>query len=362
MSQPSQGADASRPAPREIRPEWGVWREPAFIVTAGESGEGKTLDQILAFAGCAVFAAQEGALKPAWSVGRVDLESMGRRVVIHTVEDAIKLARYLVANPVIKGVRILAIVIDDLSLLMKNTYREIAKVNPPTNRKGEVDGFEVWDKVGDRVLEFAQVCRWAGLHVATSTHLRPPETVKDMNTGIFSFFKGGPEMPSRKLTRQLPYFADVVYLTGVEPGRTPWHGVYKCIEGDPQFHMKDRHHIVRGQAPMNLGEILRFAGYILPRPQGLEWMEEVAEGIAQALLGGANHREVTAKAAHNLYYKHNFLPEHISWAVHRDGNDRFLLRKSASTQLAMLGIGATPDAGPLLTAPVAARPLGATLG
>jgi len=349
MSTPaSASADAiARVAPRVRRPEWGPWGEPAFIVVAGDSDTGKSTDMLLSFAGIGLFAAQEGGLKPAWGLGRIDLEASKQRRTVHYVEEATAIARWIGEHPE-RGIE--AFGVDDLSLLMLNSYRRISKEDPPmvkSRTTGEyvVNVIEVWDRVGDRVVEFAQTCRWAGIHVMCGTHLRPAENVKDIATGQMNFTKGGPELPSRKLTRRLPHFADVVYISEVRSAE-PWVGIYKCVDGDPNLYMKDRHDVIRGEGPLNMAEVLRHAGYTIRRPKGLEWMEKVAERTAQEILGGRAPAAVCAEFAHKLYYKQNFIRQHIQWAVHRDGVDRALLRQAEAARLANLGVGLTDADGP----------------
>lgn len=304
-------------------------------------------DMLLSFAGIGLFAAQEGGLKPAWSLARIDLEATKQRRTVHYVEEATAQARWIGEHPE-RGIG--AYGVDDLSLLMLNSYRRIAKEDPPMTQskstgQWSVNNLEVWDRVGDRVVEFAQTCRWAGIHVMCGAHLRPSENVKDIQTGQLNFTKGGPELPSRKLTRRLPHFADVVYISEVRSAE-PWQGVYRCVDGDPNLYMKDRHDVIRGEGPLNMGEILRHAGYTIRRPAGLEWMEAVAERTAQEILGGRPAAEVCAQFAHTLYYKKNKIRQHIWWAVHRDGVDRALLRQAEAARITGLGVGLTDAAGP----------------
>lgn len=351
MSSPPASPDAvERVTPRVRRPEWGPWGEPAFIVVAGDSDTGKSTDMVLSFAGIGMFAAQEGGLKSAWAMARIDLEATKQRRPVHYVEEATKIVTWIGEHPE-RGIE--AFGVDDLSLLMLNSYRHIAKEDPPMvqikngARAGqwEVNQIEVWDKVGDRVVEFAQACRWAGVHVMCGAHLRPSENVKDRQTGQLIFTKGGPELPSRKLTRRLPHFADIVYLSEVRTPE-PWQGVYKCVDGDPHYYMKDRHDVVRGEAPLNMAEILRHAGYTIRRPKGLEWMEQAAERTAQEILSGRAAPVVCAEIAHKLFYKRNFIRQHIWWAVHRDGVDRAMLRRAEAARLTTLGVGITDEGGP----------------
>jgi len=319
-------------------PEWGPWHEPFFAVVYAPLGVGKSLDLCRLGAADWILLGQEGGLKPALSELHVDLDRRRQRRIVHTLDEATAYAEAIGAQPDRGGWRGMGI--DDLSLLIENTHRTIMR-DPPLSDRGRPDFFKAWDMTKDKVHRLATALRWAGLHCMANAHERGPG--REEKTG--EWYKGGPATPSMKITRFLGHHPDTVLRGGTEPGRRPWHGTYLCLPEDGDFSMKDRHGY-SGILPMNMAELMRGVGYILRRPPGLEWQEQVAEGVAQAILGGRAAEEVCAKAAHNLYHKHHFDPLHIRWAVHQDGVDRAAIRRLRGGLLAKLGIGVTPEAGP----------------
>ena len=117
--------------------------------------------------------------------------------------------------------------------------------------------------------------------VIMSAHESAP-TTKDGR-----FIRGGPKLPG-KMPEDFPGVCDIVLRTAVDKTRLGWHGVYRCSIDDPNYVTKDRHGVTPDPAPMNLGEILRFAGYTIQRAPGLEWQEDVVEEVAGMLTVGAD--------------------------------------------------------------------------
>jgi hypothetical protein len=85
---------------------------------------------------------------------------------------------------------------------------------------------------------------------------------------------------------------------------------------------------------MNLGEILRAAGFVIPRTRGLEWQDKIADAIANKLVlpGILADREKTTAI---LAFAHDYVMKsctkegkHADWAI-RDGYDRAVLRVAA---------------------------------
>jgi hypothetical protein len=81
---------------------------------------------------------------------------------------------------------------------------------------------------------------------------------------------------------------------------------------------------------MNLGEILRLAGFQIPRMKGLEWQENVAQALANRLiaapgLGDGNYvRDSLLRVKDYCLVKFTKTEAHAMWAI-RDGYDRAVL-------------------------------------
>jgi hypothetical protein len=132
-------------------------------------------------------------------------------------------------------------------------------------------------------------------------------------------------LPSKKMTRKIPHIASMVLRAGMDVTRTdaPWQGTYNC-ELNPEWYMKNRYGIT-GLLPMNLGELLRHAGFQVPRLAGLEWQDAWAENVATRLTDGQSAAELKLKVK-KAGTTAGFHPLHVRWAW-RDGLDRFAIRR-----------------------------------
>ena len=228
-------------------------KEPAFVCIYGPPGVGKTTDCGYSFPS-GLFLAAPGALKPLRSV--VGYEPATAHVT--DIEQATALVRKEAKNS-----KYDAIVVDDLSFLAEQTFAKVEK---------KASGFRMWGLLRDIVLDFRDACRLeAKCHVIVNCWETVPATKQD-GTRV----RGGPAL-SGKLPEQLPAMCDKVYRAVHDANRKPWPSVYRCFL-DPNYVMKDRDGVV-DPAPMNLGEILRDAGYGVRRHADLLWQEEVIEGL-----------------------------------------------------------------------------------
>lgn len=253
----------------------------------------------------ALFVAAPNALEPARSLCGYDPKAQIRQA--DTIRDAIPLIK------VAKDAGLDTIVFDDFSYLAEATVQYHERLH-----KGKSNGFAVWNGVKADAVDFRDEARYCGLHVILNTWLQGPK-LKDGMT-----LRGGPMLPM-KLPEAIPALCDLVLQAGTNPMRRPWGGIYKCYL-DSQWTMKDRFHVTPAEAPMNLGEILRAAGYEIKRHPGLPWQEEMVEKIARAVLNGAPEAEFF-KSAWAVLEARNHHPKHIAWTM-RDAVDRVALRRA----------------------------------
>ena len=106
--------------------------------------------------------------------------------------------------------------------------------------------------------------------------------------------------------------------------RPAWDFRVNCPRGRRGIATGDRFDVLpEWDAPLNslmlIREAARVTGYNyhVPRPRGLEWMDEVAEDIAGALVDGQPRAQATKRWIDHLK-KAGIHPLHIRWAV-RDG-------------------------------------------
>jgi hypothetical protein len=108
--------------------------------------------------------------------------------------------------------------------------------------------------------------------------------------------------------------------------RTAWHPDW--LQGS-RYDTPD-------MAPMNLGEILRAAGFVIPRLRGLEWQESLANALANRILEvGIQDEAKVSDAIQRVrdlglsrFSKNDAL---VYWAV-SDGYARAILRIAKGAQ------------------------------
>lgn len=285
---------------------------PAFVCGYGPSGHGKTTDMLYAMPR-GFYIAHPAALKP--SVGVV-----GFQLHPSQIWDAQRIADVTAQLPKLDPKQFDGVVVDDFSLLAERTFSALEKVR---------SGFKLWGALRDEIMEFRDAARRCRMHVLINCHELPPQ----IKAG--RALRGGPKLPGT-LPEDLPVQCDMVLRTFVEPSRRgAWGVVYRCGPNDPSYVTKDRHNRTPDMAPMNIGEILRSAGYVLRRAPGLEWMEEQVEIGAQQLLAYPPDQERAVLHAFAMHLHTNVTQNlfHIRWAL-RDAADRVVLRRAHSNLLA----------------------------
>lgn len=290
-------------------------REPSFVITYGPSGLGKSADSIWAGAGAGVFiVAHPDGVKPAVNVVGAPLAASQIRTAFSLSGAYAHLQAVVAENTAAAetgGLVWRIIVIDDLSMLVENELSTM-KASGQYNARGGFS-FELWTSLMAQLVDFGNLARFAGVHVLANAHERDPAIDAK---GVYH--RGGPALPSMKMIKRLPHIASEVWKAEIDRDNALWPAVIRC-EPDPSWVMKSRDGL-RGTAPLNVGEWLRSNGYEIPRPVGLEWIEDWAGVIAQRLGEGADRRELTIKARDQLATL-GHTPQHIYWAI-RDGVHR----------------------------------------
>ena len=219
-----------------------------------------------------------------------------------------------------------AVVVDDLSHMCKHSMLEWTE-QAPTGRCGKKDRFFPYQQLNQHLLEIAHLSRHLGVHLAMTFHERMPGTNAD---GMFC--PGRPDVPSRNQVETLPSWCDVNVRAMVDPGYPdPWFpSIYYCDPTNPEWVTGDRTGICTKKTPGNLREILRASesNYKLSRLPGLEWQDDVAEAVAQDIVGGAAVQEAIQSAVSGR--TDNSL--HLRWAC-QDGIARGVLQQQASRSL-----------------------------
>jgi hypothetical protein len=312
------------------------FKQPATGMAYGPSGVGKTTDLLYSFPR-GFFIAVPAALKP--SVNVVGYELPPDAVYeAKNIEDAT--AKVLEVAK-LKGPggspRFDAIIADDFTFLAEQSFSLLEK---------KLSGFKLFGALRDAVIDFRNASRNNYMHLFVNAHESTPATKSG------TYVRGGPKLPGR-LPEEFPAAFDLVVRASYDSGRAGWPAIYRCSPHDVAYISKDRHGVTPEIAPLNIGEIMRSAGYALRRAPGLEWIDVVAEKLAGYLLATPAEEKgiLTDVTRHILqtYYpavwaepKAN--PQaterafaHVRWCV-RDGRDRALLRAARANPLAAYGV------------------------
>lgn len=340
-----------------------TFREPAFALTYGVSKIGKTTDTLYSFPE-AFFIAPPGALKPSVNVVGWDVPD-AHRYDARSIPDAVRKLKEVTSKPCPHcGVRFTSCVVDDFSLLTELSFNLLENWGPvtPAGKKSPDDfmrpgagltGWKLWGGIGDEVLDFRDSARRIGVHVLMNCHETGPKIVGGLPQ------RGGPKLPG-KLPESLPAGCDLVVraasMSGMPgSGKLGWAGVYRCNPNDAGFVSGDRHGVTPDMSPMNIAEILRAAGYVIPRPQALSWMDGAVEYIANMWAGFPPAQDAqTMKFAYDWlapnvaalaqYAEHMKTEDgrrhvmlHIRWAL-RDAYDRVVLQRARANPLNIFGL------------------------
>lgn len=290
-------------------------QDAPVVVNYGESGRGKSTDLVYTLAGGGLFLGMPGGLRVAASVVGVDVAK--QIVQVSTMEEV---PGYIQAA---KAAGFSGVGVDDASLLMANTFlqaqRQFAKV-----KGGAVKGYDfaMWTYLGNVLQNVVYSARVAGIPVVLNGHEQPAYI--DANTG--ENYLAGPDFGWKKLVKRTPHVADIAKRVVDRPFDAPGWDTRADCDNNAKAYMKDRYDVApRTSGPLNTAEHLREGGWVLPKPRGLEWIDEVAEHVAVGIIGGQAASAVTGPMAQHLQAQ-GVNPLHIRWAL-RDGVHRAEFRK-----------------------------------
>ena len=276
---------------------------PVFGLSYGPSSYGKTADAGLAFP-TALFFVRKGGLKSITALGGF----MPHSVEVSDLDDAAKVLRE-------NQGKYPAFVFDEFDFLVEDTFRKYER---------RFSGYKLFGELKRAVLNFRNDVRETPGHVWLTALEKGPK-LKDDGTKI----RGGPALTG-DLPEKLPAMCDLVLRASRDPMRRPWAGIYRLDVNSSDWVGKDRDNGTPDPAPMNVGEILRFNGYDLPRLPSLPWQEGVVAGIHAKLIDVEEEQE--PEIAQEWYAKligQGIGPQAARWTV-RDALDRTLLHRAAA--------------------------------
>jgi hypothetical protein len=292
-------------------------RAPPLVAVYGKSGIGKSTDAALSFVGAGFFGAAPGALKSTREVGGFEIEATADLKTFMDVRQAI---------PILKKQGFLWLVFDDGSFMAENTVIALSK---------KLSNFKLWNGVKEEFTNLREEARYAGVGIVFNfweqdVKLRdttPKDREGNVKAGVeentFTRLKGGPKLPM-DLTESFPAMCDNVYRAMLEPTGTvkfhPWKGRY-LTSFDEDWVAKCRDGVAPQIAPMNLGEILRFSGYDVPRLY--DWQEDEVIRICSSLTDPKENPTVIQKE-YTALISRGLTTQEARWTC-RDAWDRGIL-------------------------------------
>jgi len=245
--------------------------DPPFLGVAGDSDAGKTVDFGFSFP-FAMWLADAGGLEPVRSLCGYDPRDQTVKGA-ETVDDLTAAIDMAIEN----GYHTL--IIDDASAKFQTSYT-LHEASAPVGNSGAPDGYYAYQQLLADTMRFRARGRTAGIGVVMNFWLDRPKT---NNKGKLK--KGGPAIPGIAGKEALIVLLDLMLRCDKDPARQPWPGIYRRDPGDNSWLTKDRYSIGVRELPMNVGEILRYAGFDLAespwKPARLyDWQEEVVDAIA----------------------------------------------------------------------------------
>lgn len=216
----------------------------------------------------------------------------------------------------------LAVLWDDATISADRTVLHLRE----TDFKGDKQTQALYMKLYNDGLRIRDTLRDVGIHAFLTAHAKPAWT----DNGVRQ--KGVPAFPGQTATK-FPGAFDILMRCEMKPAGGLGWGVCYRTSLHPDWEQGTRYN-VPDMAPMNLGEILRAAGFVIPRYPGLEWQDGVANQLANKLLeapglGDAEHvKGWILKTIDACKSKGLTNQKHVLWAV-RDGYDRAVLKTAA---------------------------------
>jgi hypothetical protein len=315
---------------RVLAQHGGTFRDASFICICGRTGSGKTVDAIAAFPRAMVFALTR-ELKPAITVLGYHPPQVHIARTLYDVEAGVDALLSYRAKKDAGALWHNAVVVDDLTVLAYQTEQALRE-GVRVDGRGTVHpkGWDLWTEQRNTLLmiafRIAEKLRQAGLHFCVNGHLRVGRV---NNAG--KVMRGGIDLPT-DLTESFSAGTDLSALIEPEVERL-WHQtVFRTLNFDQSWATKNRYGLPE-KVPSNTAEILRGAGYYLPRPVGHEAFEGYVETLATYVYQGlannpytkVNIQRVIADPTRQLaeLIKN---PLHVRWIL-RDSIDRAFLRR-----------------------------------
>jgi hypothetical protein len=225
------------------------------------------------------------------------------------------------------GNRDRVVVVDDFSVMVRARFRELKKMSNTVWHATDQLALEVLDHV-------LPAAKNASAHVFMTAHEQAPREIKKENQATVRYIKGCPMLAGWQLPDEFPGLVDFIARVVDTRETSGWPYAYQTGP-DPEYVTGDRLSIAPPQFPMNLRELMLAAGYDLPRPKVLDWMDPVIEKLSDVLVAAEENdddkEEVLNKVLPKLLDKTKN-ERHIRWVI-ADSFDRAVLKQHQKTLL-----------------------------
>jgi len=285
--------------------------DPPFICVFGDPGTGKTLDSVLSWPDSYVLCLPGSLMGARTVVGDALYQSvLANTARVDDLEQAVAFVESVASGQYAPK----PILIDDITVLSDATLTKLDAFYP-SNKV-----FQKWAHYDKIVQSLRSAGRRAQVPVRMTAHRR--DAGKD---DFGATVRGGLEAGGKRAKGRLEAVLDIVYGVYQDTDQWPHPSRYVCRPHDSRMVYKDRMHALDGTGPMNLREIMRRAGgYVGTRPAGLEWLDDVAEQVADRVAAGTPVQTVYAEVMPALVEQGAY-KGHAYWAL-RDGFARAELR------------------------------------
>jgi hypothetical protein len=281
--------------------EWGTHTSPSGVLLAGNSGDGKTSACLRMF-GPAVLILEgvPGGSKPAAGLGiTIDPARVFPATSWHS---ALKRVRKWAADGLPFPAR--GVLFDQSTEPASVSHQRHEASAKAAAGDGKIDGFAVWRATMELLLETRDVLRKLGVHFALNGYLRPPAFDEKQN-----YHRGGIVVPSRARSDDLAQVFDLSgrLVRGSQGAPPPlWWARLHTNDAPDEYVGRDRHGWAPPVGPANPAEVLRAAGYKMPRGKAIESLgvEGHVEELAQMICadGGELRRAFAAVRAYRERY------------------------------------------------------------
>lgn len=322
---------------------------PPVILCGAPPKVGKTTDSIY-FLPNALCLFSDGGLKPAIGVvGWAPLDTDEKAKTIGQATMAIA-ARIKAGDPK-KGLQfkneagqsMYGIILDDLTPKIKATIAEI-EANPPKSSDGKVNKFAIWQSANNQAGALIKMCREIGQPVYLSAHLREPGVDEETKEKI----PGGPDVGSRSLSNYYSAIVDVITYVIDDATRPRWAHGLSCNTRGGTWLAGDRHNVITTGAsgqpystPLNTAEVVRAAGYTVPRALPMEgWTEHGVAYIVDQVLVQKKPEHTIIQDVVKAMRAQAREPWQIAWVL-RDAFDRIEIQQKSQKFNPLLAWGIT---------------------